>query len=292
MSYRTRLRPHSNENVDWLKYKQWLLLRYSKHYVDCLFCYSRKYYDCFYDVAKIAFIADSNRNNVIKALIVLSKFTGQHQQFKEGLKNCDIKTHQQDALQSFLRLFGSNSKNTLTWLESEALPHLRENECIFAKFLKLSGLRVSEGIASFNLIIKLYKEGRLNEYYDANMALLQHFKYKIFLRGKKNAFISFIQPQLLEQICNSQPTTYTTIRKRLEKYHIKMRFSELRQLYGTNLVSNGITQTEQDLVCGRISNSVFVKFYWSPALKQLGDRIFKALETMDVQTQQPMEMIQ
>ena len=71
-----------------------------------------------------------------------------------------------------------------------------------------------------------------------------------------------------------------------------MRFNELRDIFGTHLVNHGITQTEQDLVCGRISTTIFVKHYWSPVLKELGARIFKALEFLDIKQQQPIEIIQ
>lgn len=46
---------------------------------------------------------------------------------------------------------------------------LRDNERLFAKFLLHSGLRMSEAIASFNLIINLARENKLGEYYDENL---------------------------------------------------------------------------------------------------------------------------
>ena len=47
----------------------------------------------------------------------------------------------------------SNS-DVMTWYKS-TIPLLRENERLFAKFLLHSGLRTSEAINSFNLIIRL-----------------------------------------------------------------------------------------------------------------------------------------
>ena len=64
----------------------------------------------------------------------------------------------------------------------------------------------------------------------------------------------------------------------------------LLTLYGTHLVSNGITETEQNLVCGRIASSIFVKHYWSPQLKLLGDRINKALVTVE-NSKKPLSLI-
>lgn len=44
-----------------------------------------------------------------------------------------------------------------------------------------------------------------------------HFKYpKMFIRIKKNVFISFVPEDLIKRIAKSQPLTYSQIRKRLK----------------------------------------------------------------------------
>jgi hypothetical protein len=69
-------------------------------------------------------------------------------------------------------------------------PILTPQENLLLKFLRLTGLRCSEGIESFNLIIELSEKGRLYEYLSAETGILEHFRYKgEFLRGTKNAFI-------------------------------------------------------------------------------------------------------
>ena len=98
---------------------------------------------------------------------------------------------------------------------------------------------------------------------------------------KKNSFITFITPELQQQIANSQEVSYASLRKRIEKNKLRMRLNEFRDKFGTHLLNNGILEAEQNLVCGRIASSVFIKFYWSPKLKQLGDRILKELETIE-----------
>lgn len=232
------------------------------------------------------------RTHAIKALIMLSKYLGTYTEFKARLNEHGIKMYRTNGLTAFLRILNANDKDTLLWLEQTS-PYLRENEQLFAKFLKLSGLRVSEGIANFNLCIKLAGEGRLSDYYDSNLNVLCHFKYpRLFIRRSKACYITFIQPQLLEEIAHSQPVTYPSIRKRLEHYKIPMRFNELRDIFGTTLVNHGILEIEQNLVCGRIPVSIFIRHYWSPRLKELGVRIFKALETIDAQPQQPIAVLQ
>ena len=182
-----------------------------------------------------------------------------------------------DTLSAFLRILNNNNNDVLDWY-SRAVLHLRENERLFSKFLRLSGLRVSEGIASFNLIIELHKKNRLPDYYDKDLGVLCHFKYpKLFIRQTKCAFITFINPELLSEICNSQPVTYAAIRKCLERHNIRMRFNELRDYFGTYLLNHGLLEQEVNLLQGRIPVSIFIRHYWSPRLKELGNRVFKAL---------------
>jgi intergrase/recombinase len=100
-----------------------------------------------------------------------------------------------------------------------------------------------------------------------------HFKYpKLFLRGKKNVYISFISENLINKIASSQPLTYATIRKRLNRYKLKMRLSELRDYYGSYLLQHNILEQEVNLLQGRIPVSVFIRHYWSPKLKELANR--------------------
>jgi len=67
-------------------------------------------------------------------------------------------------------------------------------------FMAITGLRLVEAIESYNLIIKLAKEGKLNEYYNEEKEALEHFRFKeIFLRKSKKAFVSFIPKELIEK---------------------------------------------------------------------------------------------
>ena len=149
-----------NTEIDWLKYKEWLSLRYSSGYVRNVYSYSKKYVDYFTNVQKIASTPNSNRNNIIDSLIALRKFLGFYQSFQSTLKTNGVKKYRQDSIQSFLRILNSSNKDTLQWLEKEALPHLNVNEQLFVKFLKLSGLRlVRVLLLSISALSCIEKEG-------------------------------------------------------------------------------------------------------------------------------------
>jgi len=70
---------------------------------------------------------------------------------------------------------------------------------ISVKFLLVTGIRVGECIASFNMVIQLSKQNRLSEYYDETLSCLQHFKFEnIFVRRTKAVYISFIDEFLIK----------------------------------------------------------------------------------------------
>jgi hypothetical protein len=49
------------------------------------------------------------------------------------------------------------------------------------------------------------------------------------------------------------------------------------------MIKHGLVAQEVDLLCGRIPPSIFVRHYFSPAIKELGDRTLKALGELEPQ---------
>jgi intergrase/recombinase len=157
---------------------------------------------------------------------------------------------------------------------------MRDNERIFCNFALITGLRISEAIDSFNLIIKLQSEGKLDEYYDESLSCLQHFKYKeLFIRRTKSTYISFVSVDFVKQIARSRPVSYSAIKKNIERRtgSYVMKFNLCRDYFGTHLLKNGILQEEVNLLQGRIPTSIFIKHYWSPSFRELRDRTLKAV---------------
>jgi len=276
------------DNLDWKQYSDWVYARYAVTYARIILPNSRKYMYLMMDVRQLDILKPTIRNNVIKSLIVLSKYLGISNQFKDSLKNYGVKLHKQDAVESFLRILKASDSDILEWYV-KAYDAVRNNERLYLSFCRVSGIRKEEAINSFNLIIELAKQNKLSEYYNKELNCLMHFKYpKLFLRDTKNVYISFLPESLINQIGSSQPLTYPQIRKRLNCNNLKVRISELRDCFGTSLLQHGILEQEVNLLQGRIPVNVFIRHYWSPKLTELRDRVFKALEHLDVQQQQPM----
>jgi intergrase/recombinase len=223
---------------------------------------------------------NSIKNNAIHSLIIFSKYTGLHETFKNRLKNYGIKSHRQNTYDSFLRILGSNGKSDILEWYNDTIGKLSKNDAIFLKYCLMSGLRRSECVLSFNKVIELYNANRLEEYYDNNLNCLLHFKYKEFIRGSKNALITFIKPEFISQIANSKPINNRTFRHSLDDNKIKCRVKELRRFFATFMLQHGILEGEVNMVQGRI-NSILFKNYFSPKLTELRDRIFKALSEIE-----------
>jgi intergrase/recombinase len=154
---------------------------------------------------------------------------------------------------------------------------LDENEKLYLKFLLLSGLRKREGIQSFNLIIDLARTGRLADYYNEDLSMLEHYKYKQFLRNTKNAYITIMPKDFVMQIANSKPVSYSAIHCCLYRKHLRLRLKELRSYYASVMVRHNIISEEVDILQGRVPKSVFARHYLKENPTELRDRTLKAI---------------
>jgi len=71
------------------------------------------------------------------------------------------------------------------------------------------------------------------------------------------------------------------IRKRLCRKGLGVKISGLGDFYATFMVRHGLIREEVDLLQGRITKSIFVRHYWSPAIKELRQRVFNALGELE-----------
>ncbi len=267
---------------NWAEFKKYVQNKYRKTTAKQIMCYAKRYYNILEtgNIGQLNAVPPTCRAEVTKSLIVISKYIGCYEQFKSALKSYGIKNARPDVFAAFIRIYNNTNSNLDEWF-AKVKPILTPDENLLLKFLRLTGLRCSEGIESFNLIIKLSKQQKLNEYLNAETGILEHFRYKEkFLRCTKNAFISIVPESLISEVVRSQPVTYAAIIKKLQRRKIPTRTSELRDYYGTFMIRHGLVAQEADLLCGRIPPSIFVRHYFSPAIKELKERTLNAVEEM------------
>jgi len=254
-------------SIDYEHYKVYLNSKFNHQYAKLIYTYSIKYQALLDNPAEIQNIAVSIRSNVLRALVNLAKYLGHYEEFKTSLKQYGIKWAVTDnSFTSFLAIVNNNHSTLGKWY-NDALAVLDDNEKLYLRYMVLSGLRKAEGIESFNLIIELAGKGKLSEYWNSNLGILEHFKMldtngkHIFLRRTKNCYLSAITEDLVKDIATSKYVYYTTIRKHLEKHKLTLRIKELRSYYATYLRNNGIISELVDLLQGRIPKDVFCRHY-------------------------------
>ena len=180
--------------IDLLAFEQWVRAKYSASYRNNIICNVRRYHHLLKadsNLRTIELLNNYVKNNVIKSLLILAKYNGCYLQFKDRLKAHGIKASRADSLSAFLRILNASNSDIIHYY-NELIPILRANEQLFVKFLLHSGLRVGEGIASFNLNIELAKSNRLSDYYNNEWNCLMHFKYQSSLLAHKELHLTFI----------------------------------------------------------------------------------------------------
>lgn len=142
-----------------------------------------------------------------------------------------------------------------------------------------SGLRYEEGINSHNLTVQLSEEGRLNEYYDSQKEIFEHFQFReLFIRRTKKAFISFVPKEVVRRVSKENQLNRFCVQSKVKRKTGRIRFGDIREAHGTVLTRN-LNASEIDFLHRRVSSSVFMRNYFNPALiGDLKERVFKGIE--------------
>jgi hypothetical protein len=98
---------------DWVEFKKYVQKKYRKTTAKRVMCYANRYYQILEsgNVGQLNAVPSTTRSEVIKSLIIISKYTGRYEQFKASLKSYGIKTAQPDALAAFVRIYSNTNSN-------------------------------------------------------------------------------------------------------------------------------------------------------------------------------------
>jgi hypothetical protein len=116
LNRRPLARKSPKSDVEWAEFKNWLSHRYAKSHAPSILCYCKKYgYIIDGDIRDVDKLSPASKSNVVKALIILSKYLGIHQEFKTSLKNYGVKLFSPDAFSSFMRVYTNQNSNLNEW---------------------------------------------------------------------------------------------------------------------------------------------------------------------------------
>jgi intergrase/recombinase len=266
-------------NVDWAAFKKWAKSRYAKSYAPTVYCYAQKFSRLLYgNLAELEDLSRSKRGAILRALTALSKYLGVYEQFKHRMKSYGLKWESQGSFESFLRIMRNDNSDVIEWVK-KCLESFDDCYVAFIKFALISGLRKTEAIEAFNLVVELGRRGKLDEYYNAELESLEHFRYpKTFIRGSKNVFFSFIPKAFVNEIVRCHTISDSGYKRRRLKHGLPSRLKDLRDYYATFMLNHGLLREEIDLLQGRIGKSLFMKHYFSPAIEDLKTRTLRSAE--------------
>jgi hypothetical protein len=257
------------KEIDWNEFYVWMLKDHMIEYCRNTVVYAKKYYQCLlnHDFSEIRDLKDTIRPNALKALSCLAKYLGISEEFKLLVKNYSLKWSGRKAEDLIIDRITKveNPDEIFNWIKK--VKRVRPELSLFMDFMAVTGLRLVEAVNSYNRIIKLNREGRLDEYYDLEREVLEHFRFKeIFFRHTKKAFISFVPATLIQRIIRNKPmTSVVAVQNMVRKKGFKLRFSDIRETHGT-LATKYLKDNEIDFLHGRVTSSVFMKNYFNPSL--------------------------
>jgi len=264
-----------------MKFKKWLNQRYRPKTVISRFNYARKYADLLIsgDLSDLQLMSDDKRVHVLKALSALSKFLGCHDYFSGLVKNYGLKWSSKTGSDLLIErmLKASNQEGIIEWIME--VKEVAREYSVFLDFMACTGLRYSEAVFSWNLMIQLEREDRLQEYYRSENSVLEHFRFKdLFLRNSKKTFISFVFDSLVKEAAGSREISFSVLPSRLKRRGLKSRFSDIRE-YHASYLTKYLRPPEIDFLHGRISTGIFMRNYFNPAwITDLKERALRAAE--------------
>jgi hypothetical protein len=265
----------------WKNYASWLFKTHSKTHAKEILRYSKKYAVILEKpnmASQLLLLSKDLRRLAMSSLSNLSKYMGFYEQWKQTIRNYGLKWENTNSLETFLSILNTNFEETETWLK-KVIKGLPKDYATVLVFDALTGLRPSEAVASCKLLSDLLEKNNLATYLDRELIMLQHFRFSdLFLRRSKNAYISFNTPELLELVTEIKPRIkYPALDPKIGRLGFNNQTKQLRKIFATKL-RNYLPQELVDLLQGRISQTLFMKFYYRPLLLDTQQKTIKALQ--------------
>jgi len=250
--------------LDWGRFQEYVRNNYSRVHASAIINYARRYWYVLVreDFSDILTLSPAKRRHVLSALACLSKFLGKYDRFVELKKKHGVKIEQN--IKISFQLDDSSLRELCGYIVKSREVLAEHGYETLIDLMLASGMRVSEAIASYNLIIKLHENGKLESYY--RNGFLEHFRFEsLFCRRSKNVYVSYAPEHVVAGVASrGKPATIGKIRKILEKHGLQVRLKEVRKLWASYMTRH-LTEPEINLIQGRVGKSIFMTHYFNPS---------------------------
>jgi hypothetical protein len=268
-------KPFSLAQIDWQSFDQYLeksfylktrqdYRRYAQRFVNVL---------ANGDASPLLGMSHDRRRHVMSSLSALSNFLGQKDTWKAiiaryGLHWADRTNNLDDIAEM---IYTDRFTEMIDELKKgfTLVPQRFSN---YLKFDALTGLRPAEAIQSCNML-----RNNGHGYFNSELQLLEHFKFPaLFLRGKKRAYFSIVDDEILQIAQETASVSYKTLRVQYRRYGLRFRMAFGRKVFGT-WARRYVHPEIVDLIEGRTPGSTFAKHYYRPDFRAELEKIRTAL---------------
>ena len=221
----------------------------------------------------------------MKALTALSKYLGCYEQWKNTIKQYNLKwTTGDESIASLERFFNPNlTLESMLSRVKEMIRVLPATMAAIIRFAVLTGLRPSESCESVRLINVCQNFD--THYYNSDQQCLEHFRFPdIFLRATKKAYLSYLSSDNYQRIASlgSRTPTWSAIRMACRRRCINMDMRLCRKVFASWLRLQGIQPEVVDMLQGRVPTSVLTHHYLVPP-QSLKSQVLSAIEKLQQQ---------
>ena len=267
--------------IDWIMFKEYVEKDHRPRVAQQICSNAENYAVCLLnrDLSVLQGMSAAKRSNILKSLSSLAKFLGVYEEWRQLVRSYGFKWVGKSADDLIIERLNRVADPEEVWRWIRDVKVARPDLAEFMDLMALTGLRLVEGVCSYNLIIKLSREGKLDSYYIHEHGALEHYRFKeLFIRKSKKAFVSFVPTELVSAISKKEIlTSADAVQKLVQKRGLPLRFADIREAHGT-FMTKFLKPSEIDFLHGRVTSSVFMQHYFNPALiGDLRERAFKGI---------------
>jgi hypothetical protein len=274
--------------IDWNRFEDWLKQTHTPKFSRDIVIYAKRYLSYLQsgDLSEIGLMSHGKRRMIMTSLSNLSKFLGKYENWKRLFHAYQLKWSDRSKDEIIIERLTKvkDVDDVFNWIRQVKAVRPDLNDLL--DLMALSGMRLLEAVNAYNLIIQLYREGRLSEYYNNQTEALEHYKFKkLFLRKAKKTYISFVPKSLVLKISeNGKPLNKHSVCTGIQRHGLPLRFGDIRELHGS-IMSKYLSETEVNFLHGRIGSSVFMTNYFNPKwITDLKERTSRGITEIQTKT--------
>ena len=264
--------------LDWGRFQEYVRNNYSRVHASAIINYAKRYAYLLShgDLSPLLTLSRDKRRHVIASLSALARFVGRYDEWVKLRQKYGLKVEQNVKI-SF-QIDDSSLKELLEWI-AKARIALGE----YASYLDLllaTGVRPTEAVLIFNLLIDLNSKGRLDAYYRNEW--LEHFRFEtMFCRRSKNVYVSYAPSDIVDAVTRvTSKISLSKVRRMIESSGLDVRLKQVRKLWASYM-TRFLTESEINLLQGRVGKSVFMTHYFNPNyVVDLKKRVEKGVKSL------------